>query len=131
MRLLFAWLAVCTLAVQAAPVPILSRDALAANDAVDWSQLVDSAVYPSPLTVLTSSSGAVVADDGVGFTGLTEGTSWTGVFNLGDPLLFTSVDQTDAGSAETLPVTFPSRASAPRAAAAVCSPIARTAGIGP
>jgi hypothetical protein len=28
------------------------------------------------------------------------------VFNIGDPLLFTSVDQTDAGSAESLLVTF-------------------------
>jgi hypothetical protein len=106
MRLLFALLAVCSLAAQAAPVPIVSRGALAANDAVDWSQLVDSAVYPSPLTVLTTSNGAAVVDDGVGFTGLTEGTSWVGVFNVGDPLLFTSVDQTDAGSAETLLVTF-------------------------
>jgi hypothetical protein len=106
MRLPFALLAVCAFAVQAAPVQVLNRDALTANDAVDWSQLVDSAVYPSPLTVLTTSDGPVVADDGVGFTGLTEGTSWVGVFNIGDALLFTSVDQTDAGSAETLLLTF-------------------------
>jgi len=106
MRVLFALLAVCALAVHAAPIQVPSRDALAANDAVDWSQLVDSAVYPSPLTVLTTSNSAVRADDGVGFTGLTEGTSWIGGFNVGDPLFFTSVDQTDAGSAETLLVTF-------------------------
>ena len=106
MRLLFVLLATCATAAHASPIQVFDRAALAPNDAVDWSQLADSTVYPSPLSVTSALGRGVLADDGVGFTGLTEGVSWVGVFNVGDALLFTSVDQTDTGSAETLLLSF-------------------------
>ena len=104
--ILTALLAACAMASTAAPVQVFDRAALAPNDAVDWSRLADGSVYPSPLPVSSLSGRSVLADDGVGFTALTEGLSWIGVFSIGDPLLFTSIDQTDAGSSESLLLTF-------------------------
>ena len=111
MRRLLATLLVCCVAAlgaaQAMPVQVFSRALLAPNDTVDWAQLPEGASpFSSPLFVASNRGITVTADDGVGFSRLTEGTSWIGDFMLGEALLWTSVDGTDGGTSTAMLLQF-------------------------
>ena len=106
-RLLPLLLAVAATSAAALPVQVFDPAALAANDVVDWAQLPeDGNPYPSPLGVTSGLGRAVTVADGVGFNRLTEGSSWIGNFTIGDAVLWTSVDGSDALTSPTLLLSF-------------------------
>lgn len=106
-RVLPLLLAVVATSAAALPVQVFDPAALAANDLVDWAQLPeDGNPHPSPLGVTSGLGRAVTVADDVGFSRLTEGSSWIGNFTIGDAVLWTSVDGSDALTSPTLLLSF-------------------------
>lgn len=100
-------LALVAMGAAALPVQVFGPAGLAANDAVDWAQLPDDgSALPSPLDVVTGLGRVVTATDGTGFNRLTEGSSWIGNFAIGDAVLWTSVDGSDALTSASLLLSF-------------------------